>query len=142
MTLREEIAARLPQNAFLRVDRTERALYAAAMDDVAAKALQSGGWTCTPAGRIWLIAPGIPQLQQLRAHADASPQWQRFADRPADESVLPLLCAVLRALDMPPTPPAYRKIEKLLRQTTAGALRTGGGGGLEICETLFRQIHT
>ena len=142
MTLREEIAARLPQNAFLRVDRTERALYAAAMDDAAAASLQSEGWICIPAGRIQLIAPGIPQLQNLRTHAAASPQWQIFADRPADEAVLPLLSAVLRALDMPPTPPAYRKIEKLLRQTTAVALRTGGGGGLEICETLFRQIHT
>lgn len=142
MTLRDEIAALLPPNAFLRTDRTERALYAAAMDDAAAARLQAAGWTCTPAGRIWLIAPGTAQLQALRALADPSPQWQIFADRPADERILPLLCAVLRALDMPPTPPAYRKTEKLLRQTTAVALRTGGGGGLELCETLFRKINT
>lgn len=139
--LRDEIAALLPPNTFLRIDRTGQALYAAAIDEAAIAVLRQSGWTCLPAGRICLISPGLTQLVQMRQYAAPSPQWRRFAALPADEAVLPLLTALLRALEMPPTRPAYRKLEKLLRQTTAVALRSHAGGGLEICETLFDTIQ-
>ena len=139
-SLRNEIESLLPAGTFLRIDRTGQALYAAAIDEATAAHLQDKGWQCTLRGRICLIAPGESHLQSLRAHASLKSQWQRFADRPADTAILPLLWALLRATEMPPTPADLRKLEKQLRQTTAVCLRTGTGGGLEICETLFRQI--
>lgn len=140
ISLRDEITALLPPGGFLRIDRTGNALYAAAIDDPTANALQANGWICTPAGRIYLLAPGLLHFDRLRPCACPSQQWRRFAALPTDSSLLPLLTALLRALEMPPNRPAYRKLEKQLRQATAIALRCHTGGGLELCETLFHAI--
>ena len=142
ITLRGEIAALLPPKTFLRIDRTGRALYAAAIDDEMLLHLRESGWVCTPAGSICLIAPGAAHLEALRAHAAPSPQWQRFAALPADEALLPLLTALLRAAELPPPTAVIAQLEKQLRQAAAVALRTGAGGGLELCETLLQQIKS
>lgn len=142
MTLRNEIAALLPQDTFLRIDRTGRALYAAAIDDTCASQLRQAGWTCKISGRICLIAPGTGYLDRMRKDAASAPQWACFAARPTDPAILPLFTAILRALEMPPTPSALQKLDKQLRQTAAIALRTGTGGGLELCQTLFSNIQS
>ena len=138
--LRAEIGRILPENAFLRIDRTGRALYAVAADEEAIAALRHAGWLCEPAGRIWLITPGIDHLNRLREGAPHHPQWDIFAHRPADPNILPLFAALLRALELPPTPSVLDKLDKQLRQSAAIALRTGSGGGLELCRSLFTQI--
>lgn len=142
MTLRNEIAALLPQNAFLRIDRTGRALYAAAIDETCIAQLRQAGWVCEISGRICLISPSMAHLEQMRENAAPAPQWVRFAALPADPAILPLFTAILRALEMPPTPPALQKLDKQLRQATAVALRAGTGGGLELCQTLFSNIQS
>jgi len=138
--LRAEIGRILPDNAFLRIDRTGRALYAIAADDAAISALRQAGWICEPAGRIWLIAPGLDHLTRMRNDVLPHPQWEIFADRPTDPAILPLFAAMLRALELPPPPSALDKLDKQLRQSAAIALRTGSGGGLELCSALFTKI--
>lgn len=138
--LRAEIGRILPENSFVRIDRTGRALYAVAADDETVSALRLAGWLCEPAGKIWLIAPGLDHLNRMREGAPHHPQCDIFAHRPADPSILPLFAALLRALELPPTPSALNKLDKQLRQSAAIALRTGSGGGLELCRSLFTQI--
>lgn len=141
ISLRNEIDGLLPPDTFLRIDRTGSALYAAAIEAPAIALLRKHGWTCIPAGRICMISPGVSHLERLRQCAQPSPQWQKFSTLPPDETLLPLFTALLRASEMPPTPPAHRKLEKLLRQTAATALRCHTGGGLELCETIFNSIR-
>ena len=139
--LRAEVQTILPENTFLRIDRTGRALYAVAADDDALSLLTQQDWSCECAGRIHLIAPGIRHLSDMRALAHPHPQWAAFAARPADPAILPLFAALLRAMELPPAPSAYDKLEKQLRRSAAVALRTGSGGGLELCHSLFLLIQ-
>ena len=132
--LRAEVVSALPEKAYLRIDRTGNALYAVSGDTTS---LRERGWQCEPRGPVTLLSPGLPQLQALRASAPAHPAAAAFAARPADPTILPLLAACLRALEMPPVPAARAKLDKQLRQAMAVALRTGTGGGLEVCHALF-----
>lgn len=140
--LRAGITALLPENTYIRVDRTGRALFAVAADADAIAVLTASGWQCEAAGRIALAAPGPAQLHALRGAAPHHPHTEIFRDRPDDVSLLPLLCALLRAHEMPPTPAAKNKLDKQLRQAMAVALRTGAGGGLEACHYLFATLPT
>lgn len=134
--LRAEIEAALPQNAFLRIDRTSNALYAASGN---VTSLNETGWVCVPRGSVTLLSPGMGHLQLLRPLAPENPLTAAFAARPADPAVLPLLTALLRALEMPPPPSALHKLDKRLRQAMAVALREGNGGGLELCHAIYTK---
>lgn len=140
--LRAEVQAILPENAFLRIDRTGQALYVVVADDLALSLLRTKGWTCECAGRVHRISPGGDHLTRMRALVDPHPQWAAFTARPTDSAILPLFSALLRALELPPVPSARNKLEKQLRQSAAVALRTGSGGGLELCHNLFTIIQT
>lgn len=134
--LRAEIESILPENAFLRIDRTGNALYAAG----SAPRTENAGWLCTPRGSITLLSPGLPQLEALRTLAPANPLTAAFAARESDPAILPLLAACLRALEMPPPPSAMARLDRQLRQAMAVALRTRSGGGLEVCHALYCLI--
>lgn len=135
--LRAQVAALLPDGAFLRVDRTGRALYVTRSGPDLAP-LTGRGWRCAVSGTVAYIAPGLPQLEALRASDIECPFGaRRFSSLPADESVLPLFTALLAACELPPTSDRRRALEKQLRQQMAVALRTRSGGGLEVCAALL-----
>ncbi len=139
-SLRAEVAALLPAGAFLRVDRTERALYVTRADADTAE-LRSRGWRCEVQGAVAYIAPGLPQLEALRGPVARCPLGaERFASLPPDEALLPLFAALLRACELRPDESRRQRLEKQLRQAIAVALRTGTGGGLEVCAALFARI--
>ena len=135
--LRAEVRSALPERSFLRVDRTGSALYvvSASEHDFAAD-----GWLCQNRGSILLLSPGMAHLETLRKLTPIHPLTAAFAARPADEAALPILAACLRALEMPPAPSSRTALDKQLRQAMAVALRTGSGGGLELCHALFLLI--
>ena len=135
--LRAQVAALLPDGAFLRVDRTGRALYVTRSDADCAP-LTARGWRCVPSGSVTHISPGLPQLEALRAPDIECPFGaQRFSALPADETILPLFTALLAACALPTTDAQRRRLEKQLRHRMAVALRTRSGGGLEVCAALL-----
>lgn len=139
-SFRTEVASLLPPGAFLRVDRTARALYVTRAE-VDCAPLRSHGWRCDVSGSVAFIAPGLPQLESLRASDGEFPfGTARFASLPMDAAVLPLFTSLLRCRELPPTDAQRHKLEKQLRQHIAVALRTRGGGGLEVCAALFVRI--
>lgn len=135
--LRAQVAALLPDGAFLRTDRTGRALYVT-RSEADCSPLIARGWRCDTSGSVTYISPGLPQLEALRAPDGECPFGaQRFSSLPTDEAILPLFTAQLRACEFPPTDAQRQKLEKQLRQQIAVALRTCSGGGLEVCAALF-----
>lgn len=143
LSLRAEVAALLPDGAFLRVDRTGRALYVTRSGADLTQLCQRG-WRCERTESIAFLSPGRMQLDALRSqmpiHGDLFLNASRFDMLPTDEALLPLFTSLLRAHELPPVDSQLHTLEKQLRQSVALALRTHRGGGLEVCTMLFQLL--
>ena len=148
--LREAVAARLPEGAFLRRDRGEALFVTDAPrrrpDADWSAALAGAGFACAEEAGLLRISPDAPWLARLEAAYPEPPDpfcasLRRFAGLPPEAESLRLFALGARALDGGED---GARFERLLRQRTAVCLRENRihprssprGGGLYACALL------
>ena len=127
--LRALAAAQLPQGAFLRRDRGG-ALY---VTNAPAKGWSGdiSGFSVEISGGIVKLTPDGDTMQSCDFAPDTlAKELSRFTG--ASDEAIAVFAACVKCAEAP-DPVSYEKCDRMLRQTAAKAMRTGGGEGLYYC---------